>query len=265
MTTEELEALVCTQQDRIEALESRKPRRPRRAVVVVVIAIVVLILGATTIPHTFTGGTPISAADMNENILHLYTNQVPVGTIMAWHKSMTNTPALPTNWVECNGQTISDADSPYNGQAVPNLNSTGRFLHGGTTSGPLQAESINQSGLSVDIGHTHGMTITGTIGGSDGTHTHAITDPGHTHTIRREDNSVPFGAMNGQGWTVVGGWGLGWIPEAQVLTHQHQSEFLLHQHLPPTATPTACPYPARPSVPPTIPCRAAVPRPAPST
>ena len=45
------------------------------------------------------------------------------------------TPRLSTRWLECNGQTVSDANSPYNGQAVPDMNGTPRFARGGTTSG----------------------------------------------------------------------------------------------------------------------------------
>jgi len=47
---------------------------------------------------------------------------VPVGAVVAWHKSFPNTPALPSSFVECNGQTINDSDSPYNGQTAPDLN-----------------------------------------------------------------------------------------------------------------------------------------------
>ena len=56
---------------------------------------------------------------------------VPVGTVMAWHKSLPGTPALPDGWAECNGQTISDGDSPYNGQAVPDLNTPPSGYNGG--------------------------------------------------------------------------------------------------------------------------------------
>jgi len=72
---------------------------------------------------------------------------IPVGSIIAWHKSFTNTPALPDGWVECNGQVLSDADSVYNGQTIPNLNGDGRFLRGSSTSGTLQADAFQ--------GHAH--------------------------------------------------------------------------------------------------------------
>ncbi len=64
---------------------------------------------------------------------------VPIGSIIAWASSMPNTPDLPGAWVECDGQEIKDASSPYDGQSVPNLNGgTGesqRFLRGATSSG----------------------------------------------------------------------------------------------------------------------------------
>jgi hypothetical protein len=66
----------------------------------------------------------------------------PIGAVFAWLKTLTGTPqTLPTGWVECNGQTLSDASSPYNGGTIPNLNGSGaqtqRLLRGSTTSGSV--------------------------------------------------------------------------------------------------------------------------------
>jgi microcystin-dependent protein len=72
-------------------------------------------------------------------------DRMPLGTILAWHKDLGGTPVLPDGWVECNGQILSDAGSPYNGQTMPDLNNPpnawnegGSFLRGGTTSGVPQ-------------------------------------------------------------------------------------------------------------------------------
>jgi hypothetical protein len=81
----------------------------------------------------------------------------PIGSIKAWHKSLTNTPALPWGWVECSGQTLADADSPYNGLVIPNLNSntqdgsinSGMFLRGASTSGTFQSDGTAVNGLSA--------------------------------------------------------------------------------------------------------------------
>lgn len=94
---------------------------------------------------------------LSSNVL---TTAIPIGTIMAWHKSMTGTPALPEQWAECNGQTLNDPASPYNGQVIPNLNGEPSganspdfsskerlFLRGGIVSGTGQQDAFQ--------GHTH--------------------------------------------------------------------------------------------------------------
>ena len=64
---------------------------------------------------------------------------VPIGGLVAWLKSFPNTPSLPSGFIECNGQLLTDPNSPYEGQTIPNLNGasagTQRFLRGATTSG----------------------------------------------------------------------------------------------------------------------------------
>jgi len=120
---------------------------------VLVAAISSLITYAAVVkPHTFTSGTVIRSDHVNENFdeLYQYVNTlVPVGTIVAWHKSMTGTPAIPGGWVECNGQVINDTDSPYNGQSAPSLNnnyqayhSRGLFLRGGASSGVFEDDAF---------------------------------------------------------------------------------------------------------------------------
>jgi hypothetical protein len=80
---------------------------------------------------------------------------VPVGAVVAWLKSFTNAPALPAEWVECNGQPLNLPGSPYHGMTVPNLNGAGdqpkRFLRGSAGSGDVGgAESHNHGFLVID-------------------------------------------------------------------------------------------------------------------
>lgn len=68
-----------------------------------------------------------------------------------------STPALSSNWVECNGQTLSDANSIFNGATIDNLNGassgTKRFLRGSTTSGTTGgADSYSHSHLIPSTG-----------------------------------------------------------------------------------------------------------------
>jgi len=89
--------------------------------------------------------------------------QAPVGAVVAWLKSFTNVPGtLPTGWVECDGSTISDSDSPMNGETLPDLNSPvdtglkGTFLRGHTTSGLTET--------SQNLAHTHTYSRSGGAG-----------------------------------------------------------------------------------------------------
>jgi len=79
----------------------------------------------------------------------------PIGTVMAWLKSYTSTPAtLPTGWVEADGATLSDADSVYDGQVLPDLNG-GIFLRGNTTSGATGGSSTHRLTTAEMPSHIH--------------------------------------------------------------------------------------------------------------
>lgn len=95
--------------------------------------------------NTFSAGEIVSASLLNENFASLRTaiqstKEPPIGSIQAWHRDFANTPALPAGWVQCDGQTLIDSESPYDGQVIPDLNGTGRFIRGtSATSGTDQA------------------------------------------------------------------------------------------------------------------------------
>ena len=92
----------------------------------------------------------------------------PIGAVIPWAKSMTGTPVLPDGWLECDGSTISDADSPMNGQAVPNLQTNNPFVRGDTTSDATATASSHDHGGST--GSTEDIGSSGTRG-----QTHTIT------------------------------------------------------------------------------------------
>lgn len=102
---------------------------------------------------------------------------VPVGGIVAWVKDFTNTPALPSNYVECNGQVLSNGSSVYNGQTIPNINVAGRFLAGFTVSGATGGSATNTHThtATTSTGSTTGDTFGGGTDGSRATHTHTLT------------------------------------------------------------------------------------------
>jgi len=81
---------------------------------------------------------------------------VPIGSIIAWDKSLTGVPTLPAGFVECNGQVINDAASPLNGVQIRDLNSFHYFLRGNQTSGATGGNP------------THAHAFTATTGTEDG-------------------------------------------------------------------------------------------------
>lgn len=92
-----------------------------------------------------------------------------IGAIIPWAKSLTGVPALPANWVECNGQVLSDAESPLNGQTMPNLNVVPKFIRGAATSGGTGGAETHTHTTTVPNG-TKGDPAFGTYAGAPGTY-----------------------------------------------------------------------------------------------
>ena len=67
---------------------------------------------------------------------------IPIGGIIHWHGNLTGCPNLPDNFVECNGQVLSDSRSPFDGETMPNINVDGRFVRGDATSGTEQDHAV---------------------------------------------------------------------------------------------------------------------------
>lgn len=114
--------------------------------------------------------------------------EIPVGGVFPFLKSLIGCPSLPNNFVECNGQTLNDPDSSFNGQVIPNLNGENRFLRGNATSGSTGG---NATHTHSDGNHNHTSTSsagsgpTNTEGYGGGSHTHAATnhEPQHYNVV----------------------------------------------------------------------------------
>jgi microcystin-dependent protein len=120
----------------------------------------------------------------------------PIGSVVAWLKSYANTPALPSGWVECNGQTLSDEDSVFNGQAIPNLNGADRFLRGNSTSGVTGGAATVQLTIQQMPSHSHDIQ-TAIYPGSSGDDTIVF---GKTNThLDAVDCAVPEGGGDENG------------------------------------------------------------------
>ena len=93
---------------------------------------------------------------------------LPLGSVIATFPNLTGaytcsatTTADSRGLVKCNGQTVSDAASPMNGQVIPNINND-VFLAGHTTSGTAGGANT----------HTHSLSVSG-----------SVTMPAHTHDL----------------------------------------------------------------------------------
>jgi len=111
----------------------------------------------------------------------------PVGTILPWHKNFPSTPSLPPNWIECNGQTINEPLSPYNGQTAPNLNNpasawnaNGVFIRGGLSSSDAPVDDTFQGHAHPLENQVQGHVNLNTLGQADGagSRTYLVVDPG---------------------------------------------------------------------------------------
>ncbi len=89
---------------------------------------------------------------------------VPIGCPIPWLKTLTGVPALPANFVECNGQVLSDAASALNGQTIPDLNAGNVVLTGNSTSGGTSSD-INAAHTHTTPDHTHDLIHNTTAGG----------------------------------------------------------------------------------------------------
>jgi len=184
------------------------------------------------------GGAALSSADdgrfwfdTDDRTLHIYDDSsteadkwsplgmVPVGSIIAWHKTLTGMVTLPSNWVECNAGAgnVNDTESPIHGQPIPELNADGErtaaitsgggaFLRGDTTSGTFADDTIQHHDHDVYERATSATTGAGltlvqdssTPGSASATPTSGIVDVKNSthHTAagdKREGNETqPF-------------------------------------------------------------------------
>jgi hypothetical protein len=110
---------------------------------------------------------------------------VPIGTILPWHKNLTGVPSLTDQFVECNGQTISDSESPLNGQSTPDLNTSKRFLRGNTASGAMGGSNTHaHSGNTDNNGSQISINSSGpipTLNAATVSHSHTYSTPQTEH------------------------------------------------------------------------------------
>jgi hypothetical protein len=99
--------------------------------------------------------TPILSAELRNQFNGLFAIMsalVPIGIILPFAKDLAGVPALSANFAECNGQVLSDAESPLNGITLPDLNNAQRFLRGSSLSGTTGGAETHTHDIEVGSG-----------------------------------------------------------------------------------------------------------------
>jgi len=131
---------------------------------------------------------------------------IPVGGIISIMPHLAGTSNITATtiagldgWVRCNGQTISDPQSPMNGTVVPNINNS-VFLEGHTTSGSTGGSNSKTLAVSEIPTHKHGMLHSHNINHGHGlTITSNAIDSSHAHVVNSHSHdSGSYGARIGQ-------------------------------------------------------------------
>lgn len=91
------------------------------------------LLGVTTTQTSIKIGVADGTTELYIDIVQ--DDRDAVGTIKAIHLDLSGVPELTAFWQLCDGTTISDAESPINGETVRDLNANNEFLRGADTSG----------------------------------------------------------------------------------------------------------------------------------
>lgn len=118
--------------------------------------------------HSEITGNAIDIANNAAMIPVIQATIPPIGTVVAWMKNLPGiSSTLPSNWVECNGQTLDYPESPLDGIAIPNLNVSGVFLKGSSVSGNSQGNSSHNHNWANNDG-SGGNLFIGLTGNNEG-------------------------------------------------------------------------------------------------
>ena len=154
-------------------------------------------LGASGAVSTTKSCVEIGVATATTN---LFINVVqddadPIGTVKHILSNITGTPTYNKTafWILCDGTTISDAESPLNGQPVPDLNGEGRFLRSADTAGDeggsdTMAHTHLVSGNTAQNAGQQNFASAGTT--SSGLHTHGVSIT--SQAASNDENRPPY-------------------------------------------------------------------------
>lgn len=124
----------------------------------------------------------------------------PVGTITPWIRNDASTP-LPFGWLICDGSTVVDSESPFNGKVIPDLRARFTRGHSTLTNANFAADTLYYAGGTVPTGGTDSNSLS--HGHSTPSHSHTWSD---TSTASQNQQTLPYwyGAFAGYSHTHTG-------------------------------------------------------------
>jgi microcystin-dependent protein len=193
----------------------RRMRRKRVVLVAGLALAAVVTAGAVvlaSVPHTFTAGETLTAANLNSNFAALDQRiaaleaGLPSGTVISYAGPSGATAdagaaGIPSGWLLCDGSAVSRTTYAALFAAV------GINYGGGDGINTFNLPDLRGRTV-IGAGHGAGLTartVAQTLGEETHTlttaempmHTHALTDPGHSHSVSTPSGSAFGVALNG--------------------------------------------------------------------
>jgi len=111
---------------------------------------------------------------------------VPLGTIHPWIRPDNTTP-LPYGWLICDGSTVVDSSSQFNGKVIPDLRGNFPRGHATLSNANFAADTLYFAGGTVPTGGTNTVNLS-----------HSHSTPNHSHTwsdtstVSQSFSSLPY-------------------------------------------------------------------------
>lgn len=126
-------------------------------------------------------------------VLSLSALGEPVGSVKQWLPAITGLAGatVPQNWLICDGSTVADAASDYNGKVLPDTRGKFKRGHNSLTNANFGSDNAYKAGGTIPTGGSDANNHTHTLSGHShnmASHTHDMSS--HTHSMNSHTHGV---------------------------------------------------------------------------